>query len=167
MRIIVLVSSLFSLMLLNSCAGKKAVVKQVYAYSSIHTPGIAMKDDNGNEMPVKIDTIVNIYVEAASKDIVWDSAWSSTQQFRISPYTFMEQSLELGVLKKSGEKVTISKTDTAHRLIRLTLEPVETKNYSAPPNLQLQEILFRGTYKGKTMVWKAGSVKQLETLPAY
>jgi hypothetical protein len=167
MRFIVSVAGLFSLMLLNSCVGKKAVIKQVYAYSSIHMPGIAMKDENGNEMPAKIDTVVNIYVEAGSNNIVWDSAWSSNRQFSITPYTFMEQSLELGVLKNSGEKVIISKTDTANRIIRLTLEPVETKNYIAPANLQLQEIFFRGTFKGKVIVWNAGSVKELATLPAY
>ena len=167
MRFLVSVICFFSLFLLNSCAGKKAVIKQVYAYSSIHMPGIAMKDENGNEMPAKIDTITAIYVESASNDIVWDSAWSNTRQFSISPYTFMEQSLELGVMKNSGEKVIISKTDSANKIIRLTLEPVETKNYIAPSNLLLQEILFRGTYKGKIIVWKAGPVKELETLPAY
>ena len=167
MRFFFSVIALFWLMLLNSCAGKKGVIKQVYAYSSIYMPGIAMKDENGNEMPAKTDTVFNIYVEAASNDIVWDSAWSNTRQFSISPYTFMEQSLELGVLKNSGEKIILSKTDTAHRLIRLTLEPVETKNYIAPANLQFQEFLFRGTYKGKVIVWKAGSVKELGTLPAY
>ena len=65
------------------------------------------------------------------------------------------------------QKVIISKTDSANKIIRLTLEPVETKNYIAPANLQLQELLFRGTYKGKVIVWKAGYVKELETLPAY
>ena len=167
MRFFVTVVCLFSVALLQSCAGKKAVIKQVYAYSSIHLPGIAMKDENGNELPAKIDTAVVIYVEAASKEIVWDSAWSSTRQFSISPYIFTEQSLEIGVLKTSLEKVVISKTDTANRIIRLSLEPATTKNYLAPADLQSDVLLFRGTYKGKTIVWKTATVKELEALPSY
>lgn len=167
MRFLVPAICFFFSFLLNSCAGKKAVIKQMYAYSSMHTPGIAMKDENGNEMPAKIDTVVAIYVEAASTDIIWDSAWSSTQQFSISPYTFTEQSLEIGMLKTSLEKVVISKTDTANRIIRLTLEPATAKNYLAPADLQSNGLLFRGTYKGKIIVWKTGPVKELESLPSY
>ncbi len=167
MRFLIPVVCLFSFALLYSCASKKAVIKQVYAYSSIQLPGIAMKDENGNELPAKIDTSVVIYVEAASTDIVWDSAWSSSRQFSISPYTFTEKTLEIGVLKTSLEKVAISKTDTANRIIRLSLEPAATKNYLAPADLQPNGFLFRGTYKGKRIVWKAGPVKELETLPSY
>src|SRR6185436_11921662 len=49
---------------LFACAQSKTVVKRVYSFYTERAPGNIMRDGkSGEEVPVKIDTILTVYVE--------------------------------------------------------------------------------------------------------
>ena len=149
-----------------SCAGKKAVVKNAYGFYTEQLPGIVMADEKGNELPTKVDTVFVIYLEISSKNISWDSAWSQKHSFSIAPKYLESARFEAGLLKSTGEKLIIT-TDPDHFLLQLNLEKSKAGVYTTPGFIATNELLFRGTYKKKTIIWRVMPVKELEAIPAY
>lgn len=157
---------LFFIFCQYSCAGKKAVVKNVYGFYTEQLPGIVMAGENGNELPAKVDTVFVIYLETSSKNISWDSAWSQNQLFSIAPKYLESGRLEAGILRSTGEKLIIT-TDPGHFLVQLNLNKNKDGLYKAPEFIRPNELLFRGIYKKKIIIWRTMPIKELEAIPAY
>ena len=128
---------LFSSMFFYSCAQTKGLVKNMHAYYSEKTPGTVRADENGNPLPVKIDTVIVVYVET----------------------TF-----EVGFEKGGKEKIFIT-TDTNHFLYQLYLQPIGT-NLPPPRSIEVNQILLKAQYKGKTFLKVTGRLIEVDSYPS-
>jgi hypothetical protein len=155
---------LFGCLSLYSCTQPKAIIKQVHAYYTERIPGTVQADENGNAIRSKADTVIVVYVEATTKFISWNAAWKNNQAYKIVPHLFDTVSCEAGFKKGTAEKVFIT-ADPQHFLFQLYLQPVEL--FQNPPKpVDVNQILLRAKYKGKTFLKKTGELTELETYPS-
>jgi hypothetical protein len=160
-----LITLLFCCLFLCSCAQQKKIIKQVYAFYNEKVPGIIQTDENGNPLPVKIDTVIVVYIETTSKVIFWDSAWNNTKQFKIISQIIETKSYEAGFKKGTTEKVVIA-VDPEHFLYQLYLQPININLRLKPVTAEINELILKGTYKTKTILQKTGKLIELEENPS-
>jgi hypothetical protein len=141
------------------------MIKQVHAFYSEKVPGIIQTDETGNQLPVKIDTVIVVYMETTSKGIVWDSAWNDTKQFRIISQLIETNSYEAGFRKGTTEKVVIT-VDPAHFLYQLYLQPINNNQLLKQNPVEINGLFLKGTYKSKTFLQKTGKMVELDENPS-
>lgn len=161
---ILLTFLLFSSACLFSCAQTKSLVKKTHAYYSEKTPGTVRTDANGNPLPVKIDTVIVVYVETTTKLIAWDTAWMDNRMYKIIPQLITPVPFEVGFEKGSNVKIFIN-TDTSHFLYQLYLQPIGT-NLPPPKSIEVNHILLKAHYKGKVFLKVTGKLIEVDTYPA-
>lgn len=161
---ILLTFLLLSSICFYSCAQTKGLVKNIHAYYSEKTPGTVRTDENGNPLPVKIDTVIVVYVETTTKLIAWDTAWKDNRMYKIIPQLIDPVPFEAGFEKGGKEKIFIN-TDTNHFLYQLYLQPTGT-NLLPPKSIEVNRILLKGQYKGKTLFKKTEKLIELESYPS-
>ncbi|MEQ1797497.1 MAG: hypothetical protein ABL872_06065 [Lacibacter sp.] len=161
---ILLTFLLFSSVCLFSCAQTKGLVKNMHAYYSEKTPGNIKADENGNPLPVKIDTVIVVYVETTTKLIAWDTAWKDNRMYKIIPQLIKPVPFEVGFEKGSKEKIFIN-ADTNHFLYQLYLQPTGI-NIAPPRSIEVNQILLKAHYKGKTFLKVTGKLIEVDTYPS-
>lgn len=160
-----LVTLLFCCLFIYSCAQQKKMIKQVHAFYSEKVPGIIQTDENGSPLPVKIDTVIVVYIETTSKVIIWDSAWNDTKHFKIIPQLIETNSYEAGYKKGTTEKVMIT-VEPKHFLYQLYLQPINNNQPAKPDPFEINELKIKGRYKNKTILQKTGKLIELEGNPS-
>ena len=155
---------LFRSMFFYSCAQTKGLVKNMHAYYSEKTPGTVRADENVNPLPVKIDTVILVYVETTTKLIAWDTAWKDNRMYRIIPQLIDPVPFEVGFEKGGKEKIFIT-TDTNHFLYQLYLQPIGT-NLPPPRSIEVNQILLKAQYKGKTFLKVTGRLIEVDSYPS-
>jgi hypothetical protein len=141
------------------------MIKQVHAFYSEKVPGIIQTDETGNPLPVKIDTVIVVYMETTSKEIVWDTAWDGTKHFKIIPQFIETGFYEAGYKKGTTEKVTI-KVPPEHFLYQLYLQPINNIQLLKPGPVEINKLLLKGRYKNKTILQNTGKMVELDGNPS-
>lgn len=154
----------FSSVCFFSCAQTKGLIKNTHAYYSEKTPGTVRTDENGNPLPVKIDTVIVVYVETTTKLIEWDTAWKDNRMYKIVPQLINPVPFEAGFEKGSNVKIFIN-TDTNHFLYQLYLQPLGT-NLPPPKSIEVNHILLKAQYKGKAFLKLTGELIEVDTYPS-
>lgn len=104
-------------------------------------------DEKGNEQTTVQKTVVIIYVQTKTTELVWDTAWFNEIAYPVKRRTQLLQAFEAGY-NKNGEKITIHPKPGFY-LFQLQVEPPITYGAELPVS-----ILLRAIYRGKTMVKK-------------
>ncbi len=151
---------------LFSCAQSNTIVKKVYSFYTEHTPGNIAVDQNGNELTARVDTAIQVYVEASAKNIIWDTAWFNNRSYLIITQLVTRDSIDAGIKKDEGKHAVI-KGKKGTYIWQLYLQPLfKTENYKYKKMEVENEILLKGKYKGMILLQKAGKPVQLETIPS-
>ncbi len=136
----------------------------MHAYYSEKTPGTVRTDVNGNPLPVKIDTVIAVYVETTTKLITWDTAWTDNRMYKIIPQLIDPVPFEVGFEKNTREKIFIN-TDTGHFLYQLYLQPID-KILPSPKSIETNHILIKAQYNGKPFLKVTGKLIEVDTYPS-
>src|SRR5947209_8753810 len=80
---------------LASCAQGKKTSYTLYAYKAEHLPGMMARDENGNPVKARPDTVLLLYVDAADS-IRWTEAWMNGSHFTVQYWPIHEKEVELG-----------------------------------------------------------------------
>jgi hypothetical protein len=170
MKIIILAKYFFCALLLwgslFSCAQTNTIVKKVYSFYTEHTPGNIAVDQNGNELTARLDTAIQVYVEASVKNITWDTAWLNNKSYLIITQLVTQDSIDAGIKKDESTRAVI-RVKKGYYLWQLYLQPLfKTENNKYKKMKVENEILLKGKYKGMIFLQKAGKPVQLETIPS-
>jgi hypothetical protein len=148
-----------------SCAQSKSVVKKGYVFYAEHQPGnIAVDPKTHEPLSTGIDTATTIYVETATKLIVWDTAWQKGKCYLISATLVEQTPFEAGITKWENKKVILT-PDKGNFLWQVGLQPVEGEQ---PGNKKILagETILKGKYRGKVIIWKAANPVELAAIPS-
>lgn len=139
----------------------------MYAYYSEKVPGTVRTDENGNPRQVKPDTVIVVYIETATKDIHWDTAWKNSRAYKIVPHFFETGSFEAGLKKGGIEKILIT-AGPDHFLYQLYLQPLKDigEHQLPPKSINSNQILLKGTYKEKAFFKVTGEAVEIESFPS-
>lgn len=141
-------------MFLISCAWPKKALHEAEAFYITSNPGMVAVDEKGNEQTTVQKTVVIIYVQAKTTELVWDTAWFNEIAYPVKHRTQLLQAFEAGY-NKNGEKITIQPKPGFY-LFQLQVEPPITSGAELPVS-----ILLRAIYRGKTMVKKISPVRSI------
>jgi hypothetical protein len=149
---------------LFACAQSKTVIKKSWSFYTERTPGNIIREQNDQETPVKIDTIITVYIESSVKNIVWDMAWKDDKAYLVVTQLISPTPVDAGVTRMGNEKIII-KPAKGNYLWQLYLQPLNQLK-KPPQSLQRGQILLRGKYKGKSILRKIETPVALESIPS-
>ena len=171
MKIIILAKYFFCALLLwgslFSCAQTNTIVKKVYSFYTERTAGNIAVDQNGNEITARVDTTIQVYVEASAKNIIWDTAWLNNKSYLIITQLITQDSIDAGIKKDEGIRAVI-RGKKGDYIWQLYLQPLfKTENYKYKKMEIENEILLKGKYKGMIFCKKQENLFSLKSFLLY
>ncbi len=148
----------------TACVQTHSLVRRADAFYTIRLPGNIAVDENGNRLPARIDTITVIYLETTTKHISWDTAWTVGKTYRIIAEPIVQTPFEAGISKQGRQKI-ILRPIKRNYLWQLQLLLFE-QNSASPQPIRKDQIIFRGRYKGKTIIKKTDELVELKAIPS-
>ena len=139
------------------------MVKKLNAYTFQKLPGTIRAQNDDSEL-VKPVTVLVVYAEAKTADIVWDSAWFNSGVYKLESRLFSNGSFEVGFEKETG-KMILLKADSGLYLYQIHLQPVEG-NHPISPKYEEGKILLKGKYYGKDFYRTIGPPAEISTYDA-
>jgi hypothetical protein len=154
-----IIKGLFMLLVLHTCSAEQDyLVKKIWLFSQTVYNGNVSKSPNGGHGKGNSKKML-CYVEVFSDKPMpqWQTAIIYGQQYAVQVVPVNQDSVAVGVLKKTNSPVVI-KAGTGSKLVQLVLtNPVKTENTSAWP-----VILSGGTPHGTTAyTWSKEPVVEL------
>lgn len=127
-------------------------------------PGTIMKDEKGDPVPAKPITLVLVFAETKSNEVLWDTAWFEHKAWKLIPAIAEKGLFEVGLQKMNDEKVVI-KADSGFFLYQLYLEPIN-RSFALPEQYEEGKILLKGRYRNHIFYRKAETPRQIRAFDA-
>lgn len=147
-----------------ACAQTKPVARKTYGYYSERLPGNIPVDSNGNPLPgFGPDTTYTLYVETATGDLNWDSAWIGERAFGIAAQRLEDRVIEAGIEKNRKQPVVI-RAGGGMVLWRLDLIPSDP--VPGIPGISPKQIVIKGRDGKKQFEIQVDSLLELAVPPS-
>ncbi|MBI5371511.1 MAG: hypothetical protein HZA79_05735 [Sphingobacteriales bacterium] len=160
-----IVPFLFLLLSFNwACSQAKPVIRKSYGYYSERLPGNIPADSNGNPLPgFGPDTTYTIYMETATADLGWDTAWVGEKTFSILAQRLPGRVIEAGMEKNRSQPAIIraGKGTVLWRLDLIPQEPAPEK-----PGIPGRQIIIKVRKDKKQFEIHIDSLVELQVPPS-
>ena len=145
-----------------SCAQVHHISQKAIGTYTVQMPGNIAVDAAGNELtPRKI--IAVIYMETSSKDLIVKNAQLDTSEYSVTQQQVNTLPYMAGINFKSNEKIIVN-ADKNNFLWRIELAPFPMKKNATN---QVDTILLKGIYEGKSFEQKITNWVELAGIPTY
>ncbi|MEO6869558.1 MAG: hypothetical protein ABI784_02215 [Ginsengibacter sp.] len=147
---------------LISCAQVHNIAQKTLATYTVQMPGNVAVDASGNEL-TQGKIIAVIYIETTSKDLDIQNALAGKSKYALTQQLVNKSPYIAGINFKNNEKVIV---DVAKKnfLWKIELAPFPVKKDNIN---QLDTILLKGTYQGKSFEEKITNWVELAGIPIY
>lgn len=153
---------LFLIIQLLSCAQVHNISQKTLGTYTVQMPGNIAVDPSGNELtPRKVNAV--IYLETSSKDLNVKNALVDDREYVVTMEQVSTLPFVAGINFKNNEKILVNAARN-NFLWRIELAPLPLKKDAIN---QVDTILIKGIYQGKSFEQKITNWVELAGIPTY
>ena len=149
---------------LFGCSQKYGIIK-THSYTKKMTAGNIPVDENNRPLTSGVQKIHLVYIETnIDEKPAWDTAWIEGKTYSTQLLKIAQDQIIIGKLK-DGERDVIIQPEPGNILWQLMLTPVQqTQNSYALSTKDQNDILLRGIWKNKRVLYKVKGQTELATV---